>query len=189
MITDVLPSPEEFVAYARQRLRMIRDDTRVFVEADCLGHWCEDRTARVESLTSHSGESIRMVSETAEVMNDYFTQATIDEIDPDALDRRPRVAKPSAGIPPPILVALEAKRANASEDWLILVDQVAKVAPKSWRPVERLLRALKTTPSRPPGRELAKRIRKAQSGLTIAGAVVVTLVSPESGEIDVALTP
>ena len=110
-------------------------------------------------------------------------------MDADERHQRPRVTKPSTGIPGPVLASLQVKRSRGSEDWLALVDEVANVAPKSWRPVDRLLRALDRTSSRPPGRELTKRIRKAQGGLTIGGGVVVTLVSAESAELEVALTP
>ena len=71
---------------------MVRADVRVFVEADCLGHWCEDRTARVQELSDPFGRSVHLVAETAEVMNDYFTQETIDEIAPEVSRRGPRIS-------------------------------------------------------------------------------------------------
>ena len=183
MLADILPTPEEFVAYARRRLQMVRDHVRVFVEADCLGHWCEDRAARVQELSDPIGGSVRMVAETAEVMNDYFTQETIDEIVPEASRRGPRISKPSTGIPPQVLATLEAERASGARQWPTLVDSVAQVAPKAWKPLARLLGALDRRGARPPNRQLSKAIRRAKGGWTIDGQVVVTLVSPESAAL------
>jgi hypothetical protein len=187
MLADVLSSPEEFVGYAMKRLQMVRDHVRVFVEADCLGNWCEDRTARVTELSDSFGRSIRMVSETAEGMNDYFTQETIDAIDPEAGRQRRRVLKPSAGIPTQVLDALRAERASGSRQWPALVDHVAHVAPKAWRPVERLLAALSRRGGRAPTRQLTKSIRRAESGWTVDGRVEVTLISPEPAVVGLSL--
>lgn len=187
MLADILPTPEEFVAYARMRLQMIRNHVTVFVEADCLGHWCEDRAAGVQEVSGPSGDRIRMVSDTALAMNDYFTQETINEIDPDASHGSPQTRKPSTGIPTQVLAALESERIRGCEQWPALVDSVARVAPNNWRPVERLLGALNRNGSRRPTRQLNKNIRRAQRGWTIDGQVVLTLLSPESGTLSLAI--
>lgn len=189
MLADILPTPEEFVAYARRRLAMVRDGVRVFVEADCLGHWCADRTAKVREIGDPHGRSVRLVGETADVMNDYFTQVALDQFEPDASEDRPRVDKPTAGIPIPVLLAVRALREQGSAEWIDLADRVAAVSPKSWRPLTRLLSAAERRAPRQPGRQLLKRIHRAQSGLTVDGQVVVTLVSAESADLRVTAVP
>jgi hypothetical protein len=185
MLADILPIPEEFVAYARRRLRMLREGVRVFVEADCLGHWCEDRTAKIQKIVDPSGRGVRMVGETSDLMNEYFTQVALREFEPESLEHRPRVDKPTTGIPSHVLRSLEAERVGSNREWASLVDRVASVSPKAWRPVIRLLNALERTAGRKAGRELRKRIRKSQGGLTIDGQVVVTLASVEPLSLEV----
>lgn len=189
MLADILPTPEEFVVYARRRLAMVRDGVRVFVEADCLGHWCADRTAKIRQIADPHGRSVRLVGETADVMNDYFTQVALDQFEPDASEHRRRVDKPTTGIPIPVLLAIRAVREQGSADWINLADRAAAVSPDSWRPIVRLLAAIERRASRQPGRQLLKRIRKAESGLLIEGQVVVTLVSAESTAVTLKAAP
>lgn len=189
MLADILPTPEEFVAYARTRLTMVREGVRVFVEADCLGHWCADRTAKVREVADPHGNSVRLVGETADFMNDYFTQVTLDQLEPDASEHRRRVHKPTTGIPDPVLRAVRAVREQGSPDWVDLADRVASVSPESWRPMTRLLAAIERRTPREPGRQLLKRIRRAEGGLTVDGQVVVTLVSAESADLRVTALP
>ncbi|WP_207084744.1 hypothetical protein [Nocardioides sp. S5] len=122
-------------------------------------------------------------------MNDYFTQVTLDQFEPDASEHRCRVAKPTTGIPIPVLLAVRAVREQGSADWIDLADRTAAVSPKSWRPMVRLLAAIERRASRQPARHLLKRIRKAESGLLIDGQVVVTLVAAESAILTVKAAP
>lgn len=183
MIAEILPTPEEFLGYAGQRIRMVRDDVRVFVEADCLGHWCADRTAGVHEITGPYGDSVRLISETSQTMNDYFTQITLAEIDPESLDEQPRFDKPATGIPSQILAALARERATHSRHWWALVDAVAQVAPEKWKPLQRLLERIGQGDPKVATRQDRKRVRKLLGGWTIDERVVVTLISPETSTL------
>jgi hypothetical protein len=187
MLVEILGTPEEFVAYARRRVELIRGQVRVFVEADCLGHWCADRLAGIRVISDPSGRRVEMVADTSETMNGYFTQQTIDHYAPQRSHGGARVDKPISGIPPQVLAVLETERARGSDNWPDLVDAVGKVTPAAWKPLDRLLGAIARRGDRPPNRQLQRALTRARDGWMIGDRVVVTLVSTEPLELGLAV--
>ena len=75
----------ETVAVGEDHVAIVKIEC-AFVEADSLGAWCEDRLTSIRTLTdSHGNVVARVVSNTSDWMNDYFTTETITELqgDPD----------------------------------------------------------------------------------------------------------
>jgi len=190
MIAEVLPTPSDFVAYALKRRRMLREEnTRVFVEADALGGWCVDRLTDTTVLSDPaSALETRMVSNTSALMNDYFTSVTLvaqgaeeDDVEGWAQRRRQPITRPSTGLPPAALEALETARVLGDPQWATLCDACLGVAPKAWRPLTRALAAAGKD-HQAMGREQKRLLRKAASGLVIDGRIQVTLTASEDGQ-------
>lgn len=188
MIVDVLPTPEEFVAYVRRRVDMVRSQVRVFAEADCLGQWCANRLADLQVVTESAGREVRMVTETTHSLNDWFMQETMRCGAPRS-DGGGCVDKPTSGISPFVVSALESVRLRGDVQWPGLVDAVADVPPEAWKPLDRFLAAVVRRRGRPLARRYASTLRRARDGWVVgadssgAGAELGGAVSLDSGGV------
>lgn len=104
---------------------MLTDEVSVFVEADFIGAWCEGRLTSIRTLTNTRGKVVaRMVSNTSDWMNDYFTTETIAEVqgeeEADHYRRRhPKAAeKPNTRVPPPVMTGLDDMVRRGDPNWL-----------------------------------------------------------------------
>lgn len=186
MIVDVLQTPEEFVAYVRRRVEMVRSGVRVFVEADCLGQWCANRLVDLQVITDSKGRDVRMVTETSHTLNDWFMQEAWTSVvsKPDGVGG---VDKPTSGISPFVVSALESVRLRGDLEWLDLVDAVADVRPEEWKPLDRFLAVVVRRRGRPLARRYASAFRRARDGWVVGadngGAEVGGAVSLGSGGV------
>lgn len=139
LLAEVLPAPSDFIAYLFERRTMLTNEVTVFVEADSLGAWCEDRLTSIRTLTDSHGNAVaRMVSNTSDWMNDYFTTETITELqgeeEADHYRRHhPKAAeKPNTRVLPQVMTALDGMLARADPNWLAASTAALSVAPRSW---------------------------------------------------------
>lgn len=182
LLADALESPSDFIAYVDARRHMLNARTRTWVEVDALGGWCEDRLARLDRVPDPStGQWVDFVSRTSEWMNDYYTVQALAELEVGdnhvesyASTSRGSV-KPHTQVPPACLAALDAGLASDSPNWLALCSATLSVQPRSWSAPSRTWAVAaeqhRTT------RNLAKKVRRARSGITVDAKIVVRLTS------------
>ncbi|WP_244930358.1 nuclease-related domain-containing protein [Nocardioides sp. W7] len=188
LLAEVLPAPSDFAAYLVERRTMLADEVSVFVEADSLGAWCEDRLVSIRTLTNAHGTVVaRMVSNTSDWMNDYFTTETITELQGEVEAHHYRRAHPKAAerpntrVPPPVMAALDSMLARDDPNWLAATTSVLSVAPRSWNVLTRLLAAVEAAGGRPLGKGKAKQLRRAAGGLNIDNKVVIQVTLTAEG--------
>lgn len=188
LLAEVLPAPGDFVAYLVERRTMLADEVTVFVEADSLGAWCEDRLTSIRTLTNTRGNVVaRMVSNTSDWMNDYFTTETITELqgeeEADYYRRHhPKAAeKPNTRVPPSVMAALDGMLGRADPNWLASSIAALSVAPRAWNVLTRLLAAVEAAGSRPLGNSKAKQLRRASDGLNIDNKVIIQIALDAGG--------
>ena len=188
MITEVLPSPVEFYAYAALRVDMVREGkTLVIVEADALGGWCADR---LSTITHIPGIDIRgdaptsVVSATSDWMNDYFSLAAMqrlgvdsDELEAWARDTPNRQAerRPTPGVPGIVLDALAGLLAAGDASWTTRSREALTVLPKEWSILDRVVRTAASS-RQPSGKNARKRLRMAKDGIRIGGKLAIRVV-------------
>ncbi len=194
LLAEVLPTPSDFVAYLMKRRAMLKEEVMVFVEADALGAWCEDRLSSIRNITDAQGTVLaRMVSNTSDWMNDYFTAQAVAELDGeeqihDHLPHHPRATeKPNTGIPESVWLALDAMLERNDPNWLHASTAAVAVTPKSWNVVTRLLAAAAGTKSL--GRNKSKQMRRAADGLTIDDKVIVQITQGDEGRPVLTIRP
>lgn len=196
MLTEILPTPSEFYAYAKRRSDMVQHEgTRVWVEADALGAWCVDRLSNATRV-SHLGQAgkgtLSMVSETSTWMNDYYSLLGMQRmgIEADELEawvsessNRQAERKPSADVPKIVQSALRRLLAEGDGSWPLRAEQSFAMLPKEWRILDRLVRATSNS-SNSQGREARKKAVRVTAGLTLAGKVPVRVSADPSDTRD-----
>jgi hypothetical protein len=177
LLADVLESPSDFMAYVHKRRQLLNEGARVWVEADALGAWCEDRLTSMTKMPDPiAGKTVSIVSQTSAWMNDYYTVEALDfagalDDEDDDYSRGPRgKTKPNTQIPIPCLAALDDMAGDGDPDWLPVTLRALTVTPRGWRPLARLLAAPENR-----SKTVAKNLRKAASGWSIEGKVTATL--------------
>lgn len=194
LLATVLESPSDFIAYVQRRREMLNAGARVFVEADALGAWCEDRLTTLERQPDpFTGGVVDVVSRTSAWMNDYFTvEALTDFGAPEgAVERYAQASdgstKPNTQVPEPCRAALDRRMAEGTDDWLDCCIATLTIPPKAWRPLTRLIDAAARSGGQPTNKGLAKKWRKAGSGMTLAGQVYLRLTVDSAGQATVQL--
>jgi hypothetical protein len=90
LVTDVLRHPAEFYAYAHTRAAINQlGGPRIFVEADAVGAWCEDR---IQPTRPQPGELV-LFGQTSEAMNEYYGRDPAS--DSDSTPPRPTTHTPA----------------------------------------------------------------------------------------------
>jgi hypothetical protein len=170
MVTDILRHPAEFYAYAHTRAAINKAGAPlIFVEADALGAWCDHR---IEPAVPQPGE-ITLLDTTSEVMNGYYTH-----VDGSGSDRP---ARPSAGVPPEVLTALNDVLGDRPEHWHHLAVATLAVRPTDWRIVEKALEQNSAAlTSRGSTRRERKRARRAAAGITLGCGLIVYIAGGEA---------
>lgn len=182
------------MAYVEARRRMLSSRTRIWVEADALGSWCEDRLTRLDRLPDPStGTWVEVVSRTSEWMNDYYTVEALSgmDVDEDELasyaSRTRGSVKPHTQLPPACLAALDGALAAGDPDWIALCRATLSVQPRSWKTLDRTW-AVETKARPKTTRHVAKKVRKARAGVMVDRAVVVRLTSEQGAPTAVEIT-
>lgn len=186
MLCDILDSPEEFVTYARARVRKIESGSQIFVEADSLGSWCDNRFSDFDVVERADGRVLETLSTVSATINDYYTQVAMLEQDECLIPIRDRLSKPNTGIPAAVVEALAAMRARKDRKWLHLVDEAGQIPRNDWNRLRPLLRVLDRPVSERSRRGARATLRKASSGLVVGGRVSVRY--EESQEPPLSLT-
>lgn len=188
LLAEVLPAPSDFVAYVVKRRTMLTDEVTVFVEADSLGAWCEDRLTSIRTILDPKGNVVaRMVSNTSDWMNDYFTTETISELQGEEeadhyLRHHAKAAeKPNTRVPAPVMTTLDGMLERDDPDWLAASTSALSVAPRSWNVLTRLLAAVEAARGRPLGNNKAKQMRRAVDGLNIDNKVIIQVTLDAQG--------
>jgi len=193
LLADVLESPSDFMAYVEVRRRMLNSRTRILVEADALGSWCEDRLTRLDRLPDPStGAWIDVVSRTSEWMNDYYTVEALTgmEVDEEEVasyaSKSRGSVKPHTQLPSACLAALDRALAAGAPDWVALCRATLAVQPRSWKAPGRTW-AVNAEANPRTTRNVAKKVRRARAGVTVDNSVVVRLTSEHGAPTEVEL--
>jgi hypothetical protein len=178
LLTEVLPTPSEFAAYAAARIDHVRaGNVRVFVEADALGAWCVDRLTKMTKIArEYSGRSDEefLVSEVSSWMNDYFGVLAMremglseEEVESLVVESPNRQAerRPSPQVPGIVVGALEALLSDNDPAWIDRTKQAFAIQPRDWQPLEGILRraAAREDKLRRDGRKQRMRARSGYS--------------------------
>jgi hypothetical protein len=197
LLTETLPTASDFVAYVAKRREMLSDQVLVYVEADALGRWCEDRLSTIGVLRDQRGKAIStMVTTTSDWMNDFYTVRSPDEVEAPKEEveeyrrRHPKSAiRPSTGLPPAVIEALERMVEENDPLWFESIGATLAVRPKSWRPVARLIATAAAARRKPPARQKARLLRRAVEGYGVDGKVVLTLRPASEGHVQLSVAP
>lgn len=158
MIAQILPTAAEFFGYIRQRVHQVRTGSHlVFVEADALGAWCEDRMTTGAPIAP--GQPI-ILATTSDAMNNYFTDPTAGAA-PHPDEDRGTTPAPSTHIPPEVLHALDRLLESGAACWADRCTQAASVLPKEWHPLQRVINHSRQ-PRHKLSRDARKNLRRAQ---------------------------
>lgn len=189
LLTDILDTPSSFYAYVAKRRQLLNNGARVWVEADALGAWCENRLTKMTRIPDPLTRThVEVVSRTSEWMNDYYTTQTINfangdnEPPPTYRSRSKGHTKPHTQVPAACLNALDDMLTNDDSTWQAVTTAALSVTPKGWKPLERLL----DKPTSRANKNTAKNLRKAITGWSVEGQVVAVL-TPHDGQHTVRL--
>ncbi len=177
LLADVLASPSDFIAYVHKRRQMLNQGARVWVEADALGAWCENRLTNMTRMPDPiAGKTVSIVSQTSAWMNDYYTVEALDfagalDDEDDDYSRGPRGnTKPNTQLPAACLAALDDMADQGDPDWIPVTIAALTVTPRGWRPLARLLASPENH-----NKSTAKNLRKAATGWSVEGQVTAVL--------------
>ncbi|KRC46427.1 MULTISPECIES: nuclease-related domain-containing protein [unclassified Nocardioides] len=195
MLAELLPSPSDFVAYVAKRRQMLRDEVLVYVEADALGAWFEDRLSSIAAVSDpHNDRVTRLLRETSEWMNDYYaiealrrSDAPQDEVDDYLRDHPMGGQKPATRLPSAVIRSLDGLLQQEDPTWLAATCAALEVRPSAWKPVRRLLDAVDGGP--PTGRRKSRQMRRAASGYEVDGRVTLTIDVASTGELSLQVAP
>jgi hypothetical protein len=161
MVADMLRHPAEFYAYAQTRAMTNKlGGPKIFVEADALGLWCEQRFRATEPA---SGELV-LLDTTSETMNAYYTHVPTMDHD--------RPVRPSTGVPAEVLAALDLVLQVRPHHWSQLATSVLEVTPRGWRSVQRALKR-PHEPAVKPTRNQRRRARRATDGIRLSSKLTI----------------
>lgn len=120
MVGELLPAPAEFFDYAAVRASLGASGVMVYVEADALAVYLNDR---FRELIAASAAGNALLGYAAGPINDYYT------LTPFGVD----VPRPQSQVPTEVLVALDRVMTSAPESWVRLAAAVMRQEPRVWR--------------------------------------------------------
>jgi hypothetical protein len=132
MVRDVLPSPPEFMHYAKSRSRATEVGVQVYVESDALGGYLLDRLSPlIDDAVGEGGADVMVaLGYSSGSINEFFTMTEM------GLDAE----CPGTGVPQAVIDALRSTEANFSTDWWTLACAVMTVHRDDWRRWRRFVR-------------------------------------------------
>ncbi|MFD4640762.1 hypothetical protein ACFWN2_25835 [Lentzea sp. NPDC058436] len=189
MVADVLPSPEEFFAYAEMRARLAASPgISACTEADVLGLWCAKRIdLSASSSPARMFPSFPTIGHQSDDLNRYYTAVTIAAGAARAFPEEPPLPippRPASALPAAVLAALQAISKKNDPEWASVTAAALAVTPDQWTSVRRSLKCVST-----PGdsRKARRRARQAGNGIIMPTGLVVGIALDETRQPVVSL--
>ncbi|MCV7594899.1 hypothetical protein M3B39_005765 [Micrococcus luteus] len=132
-IADTLKSPEDFYAYFSHRHDFVSVGGLVYVESDALGAWFTDRNFGARSFSNPDGTERRVVMDSSEMMNDYYTYRDLEKWGRSGEVFSDQVSAPQTHVPAVVLQALNVVRCRGDCAWADLTERIYRVPISYWR--------------------------------------------------------
>lgn len=130
MVIDVLDDPASFHHYIRTRAATAAAEIGIYVEADALGGYLNDRLSSQLDQAATYPDAHVMLGYSSGAINEHFTLAEIQQ----------PTTVPVTGVPPVIAAALAVAHRASAPGWVAAVDAVMSTAPAVWAKWHRFLR-------------------------------------------------